>query len=114
MVQVLLALFVSIVTTAYPEVDWDCVVARAVACTLTKGMTEEEVNEIIGPPTYGHVIIGKLGFISVYSQYGLRLDFGYDRLYSVHLLKHETDGSAKLRWFNDLPLPTTSPERPLR
>ena len=106
MVPLLLALFLPIATTAYPNVDWDYVVARVVTRTLTQGMTEEEVYEIIGAPPHG--------FTSTYPQYHLKLGFGQRGLGFAFFVKHPTEAPAELHWYDDLPLPYPSPEHPLR
>jgi hypothetical protein len=108
MVALLVSLFIFIGTTFYPEADWNRVIARATTCILKKGMTEEQVNSLLGYTIYGFHQ-SSLGGFWIYETYRLRLDFSYtgDGLRSAHFTRYEVTGpkEGRFRYFEELPLP---------
>jgi hypothetical protein len=72
-IDFLMNLCVAVGTLLCPTFDWNLTLARTVALCLKGGMTEEQVERVLGITLYGWQ--NKLGGHRVYPQYRLRIEF---------------------------------------
>jgi hypothetical protein len=113
MIPLLVSLLLSVPTTFYPEGNRDRVVAGSTAHFLRQGMSEEQVEGILGPTLYP-VHMNSLGGYAVYPAYRLRLDFSYTGggLLSAHFTRYERISAreGRFRYLETLPLPGLPPK----
>jgi hypothetical protein len=106
MMPILIALLVAFAATLSQPDDRDLAMARTAALFLKKGMTEEQVNELLGGTIY-KVRMNRLGGFAVYPNYRLRIDFSYGygataaRLVRIERLP---DGHRQYRYLRELAL----------
>jgi hypothetical protein len=93
--------------TVLPSAAWDLALAASAASFLEKGMTEEQVEVVLGK-TCDRVHMNSLGGFTVYSEYRLRLNFSYTGggLLSVQFMRVEKSADREwlYRYLQELPL----------
>jgi hypothetical protein len=107
MFPLIITVFGYVAATVYPNVDWERVIARATVSVLKKGMTEKQVDGILGPTLY-KVRASSLWGTATYPAFHVCLCFSNtgEGLLSARFTRCETtaDKGRRCRWFEELPL----------